>query len=64
MTINTQGQLILNKSGALVLDNGNRPISMPANAKTISIGLDGQIKADGRGVAMLGLAGFRRPTTR
>ena len=58
MTVNTRGQLVLNKGGALVMDSGNRPISIPQNAKNITIGLDGQIKADGRSVATLGLAGI------
>ncbi|MCW3062724.1 MAG: flagellar basal-body rod protein FlgF [Capsulimonas sp.] len=58
MTLNAQGELVLMKSGAQVLDSSNRPISIPQNAKNISIGLDGQITADGRSVATLGLAGI------
>nr|WP_301002540.1 flagellar hook-basal body protein [Capsulimonas corticalis] len=58
MTMNAQNQLVTVTGGAQVLDSSNRPITIPQGAKNITIGLDGQIKADGQSVATLGLAGI------
>jgi flagellar basal-body rod protein FlgF len=51
---NVDGDLVT-LAGALVLDAGGAPIALPADARSISIGEDGTISADGAPVGQVGL---------
>ena len=56
LTRSPQGQLVQVSGGGLVLGTDNRPISVPANAKQITINLHGQVSADGKEIGTLQLA--------
>lgn len=60
LTRNAQGLLAQANGGNLVLGAGDRPIALPAGAKDIVIGVQGDVVADGRPVGRLRLAGVSR----
>lgn len=57
LTRNAQGQLAQSNGGNLVLGTDNRPISIPATAKNIVIGAQGDITVDGQAAGSLRLVG-------
>lgn len=58
LTRSSDGTLVQSGTMAPVLDSNNRPITLPATAKNITISPQGVIAADGNTVAQLGLVGL------
>lgn len=53
-TRSAEGDLVT-LTGALVLDAGGAPVALPADARSIAIGEDGTISADGAPIGRIGL---------
>ncbi len=60
LTRNGQGFLAQSGTGALVLDTNNQPLHVPAKAKSIQIGAQGEITVDGAALGRLRLVGLSR----
>lgn len=56
-TLSPDGTLV-NQLGEPVLDDGNAPIQLPADAANIKVNFDGSILADGQVVAQMGVFEF------
>ena len=56
LTRSAAGELVQASGGSPVLDDGGRPISLPSNAKTITISPRGDVSADGKQIGTLRLA--------
>ena len=62
LTRDAQGTLVQASGGGAVLDTSGQPITLPANAASVTITPQGVVQADGKSVGQLQLARAATPT--